>query len=103
MVRPPSGQHGPSLSTFQALSIASQFGVSMAVAVGLGLFVGQWLDGRLGTSFVFTLVGVFVGLATAITGTVSLYRAALRKTDREWRERRSASIRESAKDDQTEG
>jgi hypothetical protein len=102
MVRPASGQHGPSLSTFQALSIASQFGVSLAVAVALGLFVGQWLDGLLRTVFVFTLIGVFVGLATAITGTVTLYRAVLRKTEREWREQRSASLREPAPDDQIE-
>ncbi len=70
---------GPSLTTVQALAIASQFGVTLAVAVGLGLFVGQWLDGRFQTSFIFTLIGVLLGLASAISGTVRLYRAALRQ------------------------
>lgn len=65
---------GPSLSTFQALTVASQFGVTLAVATGLGLVAGQWLDGRLGTSVVFTLIGVFLGFGAAITGTMSIYR-----------------------------
>jgi hypothetical protein len=33
----------------------------------------------LGTSFVFTLIGVFLGMAGAVTSTVALYRAVLGK------------------------
>jgi F0F1-type ATP synthase assembly protein I len=102
MVRPASGQHGPSLTTFQALTIASQFGVTLAAAVVLGSVVGQWLDSVLKTSFVFTLIGVFLGFATAISGTVTLYRVYMRRAEQEWREQRSMSIREPFEDDQTE-
>lgn len=70
------------LTTFQSLAIASQFGVSLAAAVALGLVVGQWLDVRAGTGFVFTLIGVFSGLAAATMSTVTIYRAALRRRAR---------------------
>ncbi len=74
-----TGRDGPTLTTVQALAIASQFGVTLTVAVGLGLFVGQWLDNQAHTGVVFTLIGVFLGLASAVSGVAVLYRAALRK------------------------
>jgi F0F1-type ATP synthase assembly protein I len=79
MARPTGGAQAPSLSTVQAVAIASQFGATLAVGVALGLFAGQWLDSRLATGVVFTLIGVFLGMATAVTSTVALYRAAIRR------------------------
>lgn len=38
-------------------------GVQFAVAILVFLFLGRWLDGRLGTSPIFLLVGAFVGAA----------------------------------------
>jgi F0F1-type ATP synthase assembly protein I len=76
------------LTTAQSLAVASQFGVSLAVGVGLGLVAGQWLDGQIHTGPLFTLIGVFAGLAAGITGIVALYRATLRSSEREWRSRR---------------
>jgi ATP synthase protein I len=75
----------PGLSTAQSLAVASQFGLSLAVAVGLGLLGGQWLDGLMHTSFVFTLLGVLAGLALGVSSVVALYRATLRSSEREWR------------------
>ena len=45
-VTSPAGLKWPGLSTAQLLAVASQFGLSLAVAVGLGLVGGQWLDGQ---------------------------------------------------------
>ncbi len=101
MAKSRTTRKAPSLTTVQALAVASQFGVSLAVTVGLGLFVGQWLDGQLHTGLVFTLIGVFLGLATAVTASVTLYRAALRKSERE----QPAPTEEAAQDateDQTD-
>jgi hypothetical protein len=84
MAKTPSDRPRPTLSIVQALAVASQFGVTLVVSVGLGLFVGQWLDGQLHTGIVFTLIGTFVGLAAAATGTVGLYRAAMRKSSSDW-------------------
>jgi len=74
---------GPTVTTFQALAVASQFGISLAVSVVLGYFVGQWIDGHLGTGIIFTLIAVLLGLVAAVSNTVRLYRALMRKTESE--------------------
>lgn len=83
-----AGSRPPGLSTVQSLTIASQFGGTLAVAVALGLFAGQWIDTRLGVSPLFTLIGVFFGFAAAVSSTVALYRTVLRRNERVWEERR---------------
>ena len=70
----------PGVTTFQALAVASQFGITLAVSVVLGYFAGHWLDDRLNTGIIFTLIGVLLGLVGSVTNTVRLYRALLRKT-----------------------
>ena len=70
----------PTVTTVQALAVASQFGVTLAVAVVLGYFAGHWLDDRLNSGILFTLIGVLLGLVGSVTNTVRLYRALLRKT-----------------------
>ena len=81
MAGPPLDRKRPTLSTVQALAVASQFGVTLAVSVILGVLAGQWLDSHLKTAIIFTLIGVLVGLVAAGTSTVRLYRATLRKTE----------------------
>jgi len=82
------GPKWPGLTTAQSLAVASQFGLSLAAGVGLGLVAGQWLDGQIHTGPLFTLIGVFAGLCAGITSIVALYRATLRSGEREWRSRR---------------
>ena len=82
---PSLGLKWPGLTTAQSLAVASQFGVSLAVGVGLGLVAGQWLDGQIHTGMLFTLIGVFTGLVAGITSIVALYRAMLRSSELEWR------------------
>ena len=79
------GLKWPGLTTAQSLAAASQFGVSLAVGVGLGLVAGQWLDGVAHTAPLFTLIGVLAGLILGISSVVALYRATLRSSEREWR------------------
>jgi ATP synthase protein I len=76
----------PGLTTAQSLAVASQFGVTLAVGVGLGMLAGQWLDGVLHSGLVLTMVGALVGLAAGVTSTVALYRSTLRKSAMEWRQ-----------------
>lgn len=88
---PSTGLKWPGLTTAQSLGVASQFGLSLAVAVGLGLFGGQWLDGLAHTGFLFTLIGVLAGLVLGVSGIVTLYRATLRASEREWHDRQSSA------------
>ena len=69
----------PNLSTWQALGIVTQFGVTCAVAVWLGYFVGSWLDARVGTGLVFTMVGAVGGMISAVIGTVQLMNFVQRR------------------------
>lgn len=89
MARSPLDRQGPSLSVVQSLAIASQFGITLAVSVVLGYFAGQWLDARINTGYLFTLIGVLLGLVGAATSTVRIYRASLRRSETEWRARRT--------------
>ena len=82
---PSPGLKWPGLTTAQSLAVASQFGVSLAVAVGLGLVAGQWLDGQIHTGILLTLIGAFTGLVAGITSIVALYRATMRSSELEWR------------------
>lgn len=64
------------------LSISSFVGVGLqfAVAIVLFLYLGKWVDSRLGTGPAFLIVGVFVGAAS---GFYNLYRkiSAAQKAD----------------------
>ncbi|MCA1643954.1 MAG: AtpZ/AtpI family protein [Chloroflexi bacterium] len=73
--------------------MASQFGITLAVAVVLGYFVGHWIDDRLNTGIIFTLVGVLLGLVGAATNTVRLYRALLRESEADWHAQATQSAR----------
>jgi hypothetical protein len=86
----------PGLTTVQSLAVASQFGVTLAVGVGLGIFAGQWLDGLLHSGIVLTLVGALVGLVMGVTSTVAVYRATLRKSATEWRDEANTAASRAA-------
>jgi len=49
----------------RALGLLSQLGFSMAACVLVGVFLGRWLDGRLGTSPWLLLTCCLLGAAAA--------------------------------------
>ena len=69
----------PSLSTWQALGIVTQFGVTCAVAVWLGYLIGSWLDSRLGTGLLFTLIGALGGMISSVVSTIQLMNYVQRR------------------------
>ncbi|MGQ9683422.1 MAG: AtpZ/AtpI family protein [Anaerolineae bacterium] len=69
----------------QPLALATQLGVTMGLltvitAVG-GLFLGLWIDRRLGTRPLATLILVLLGVLIGLLGTVNLARSAQRTLD----------------------
>ena len=61
-----------SRNPWRAYALVSGIGLQMAFCVLLGLFGGKWLDGVLGTSPWFLLLGLLLGLAAGIWGIVVL-------------------------------
>ena len=82
---PPLAPKWPGLTVTQSLAVGSQFGVTLALAVGLGVWAGMWLDGLAHTSKVFTLLGAFTGLVLGSMSVVALVRSTLRRVEAEWR------------------
>ena len=64
---PKRGSDDPGLDT----SSLAGMGVQFVVAILLFLFIGKWLDSRLGTSPWLLILGVFSG---ATASTVAMYR-----------------------------
>ena len=54
------------------LGVAAAGGIEFTVAILVGLFVGRWLDRRMGTGPWLLILGTFVGAAA---GFYNLYRA----------------------------
>lgn len=59
------------LNKFQRYLRFSTVGLELGLSVMVGLFVGQWLDKKLGTHDILTLVGLLFGAAA---GFRSVYR-----------------------------
>jgi F0F1-type ATP synthase assembly protein I len=101
-VKERTGPKAPRLTTIQALTVASQFGVTLSVSVALGLFAGQWLDGQLGTTVVFTFIGVFLGLGTSCVSMVRTYRVLLRRIENEEQRQATTTAEDLANGDHFE-
>lgn len=62
---------------------ASEFagvGIQFALAILLFLFIGRWIDGKLGTSPIFLILGTFLGAGAAF---YSIYRKVMAATRRD--------------------
>ena len=68
------------VGTWQAIGIVTQFGVTCAVAVWLGYFLGSWVDARLGTGLIFSLIGALGGMISAVTSTVVMLQRLQRRS-----------------------
>ena len=56
-------------------------GLQFALSMLLFLYAGQWVDRKLGTRSVFTIIGVFVGAAAAFYSIYKKLMAAQREDD----------------------
>ena len=52
--------------TLEYLALVTQVGLTVVISAGAGLFVGLYLDRRLGTSVAFTLLFLVLGLASGL-------------------------------------
>jgi ATP synthase protein I len=57
------------------LALFSEIGLSLLVTTLIGVLVGYWVDGQLGTLPIFLIIGFFIG---AGAGTLMIYRLVSR-------------------------
>ena len=62
------------LNAVQALAIASQLGFVLAAAVIICIVGGWYIDGKLGTSPLFLILGSILGTAAGIYSALQLYK-----------------------------
>jgi F0F1-type ATP synthase assembly protein I len=62
-------------------------GIQFAAAIVVFLFAGQWVDEKLGTGGLFTIIGVFVGGGAAFYNMYRKISAAQRRDDEERKQR----------------
>lgn len=58
-------KNDPDRQILRALGLMTQLGLSMAVSVAIGVLLGHWLDGKLGTSPWLLILGCVIGAASA--------------------------------------
>jgi ABC-type molybdate transport system permease subunit len=51
----------------------------IALCIGGGIFGGIWLDSHFGSSIIFTLAGVFLGLVVAALGTYRMIEPLIKE------------------------
>lgn len=78
---PGTGENGPGPGAYAG------FGMQFVVALLLFLYLGQWVDRRLGTSPVFLLIGIFVGAGGSF---YAMYRKLMAAQAREDEAKRAA-------------
>ncbi|MGI6751633.1 MAG: AtpZ/AtpI family protein [Anaerovoracaceae bacterium] len=62
----------------QALSLWTQLGLSLAGPIVLGVLAGRWLDGKLHTGMLFSIILLLVGIATGASGAYGMVRDLIR-------------------------
>ncbi len=61
-----------------SLSLITQVGLVIAVAIIIGLLLGRWLDGLLGLRVGFTLLGIIFGVGAGLFSAFRLLQSALK-------------------------
>jgi F0F1-type ATP synthase assembly protein I len=82
---------------FRSLGLAAQVGLTVVGSIIICLFLGMWIDARLGTTpwatLILTIVGVLVGSLSTFRAASSIVQQAAPKEEQQ---RAQAAIRKSA-------
>lgn len=62
---------------YENLVFVSQIGISMAMPIFLGVYGGNWLDQKVGTTGIFLLIGILFGVGTSF---MNLYKIAVSRS-----------------------
>ncbi len=53
------------MKKWQVVAFITELGFTVGFSILIGIGVGWWLDSKLGTKPIFTIIGLFLGLASA--------------------------------------
>ena len=73
-------QHSAGIGSLGAAGKYAGIGLQFALSILLFLYLGQWVDRRVGTNGIFMLVGAFLGFGAAF---YSIYRSLMADQRRE--------------------
>ncbi|TCT26402.1 putative F0F1-ATPase subunit (Ca2+/Mg2+ transporter) [Melghiribacillus thermohalophilus] len=59
---------------YRAIALTSGIVAQLSGSTIVGIFAGRWLDARLSTAPIFLIIGLFIGLAAGVYGTISLVK-----------------------------
>lgn len=88
-------QGTPAMSAMGAAGKYMGLGLQFGGSILLFLWIGQWVDRKVGTSGVFVLLGVFVGAGAAF---YSMYRSLMADQRREEAETARQKAEDAARD-----
>jgi F0F1-type ATP synthase assembly protein I len=63
------------IKIFQNLALVSQIGIMMILPIVIGLFIGKFLDEKLGTGYIFLFIFLVIGVGAAF---LNLYKIGMR-------------------------
>lgn len=64
-------------SSIENLALISQIGISMVIPIGMGLYIGKWLDDRLGTGPIFLFIFIIMGVVSSFMSLFKLTQTGL--------------------------
>ena len=70
---------GDQFTVWRAFALATQFGATLGICVGIAVYIGEQLDARLHTAPLFILVCILLGLIVGTASGVQLIRLSLRR------------------------
>jgi ATP synthase protein I len=78
---PPGSIEPATPSASGGMAAYAGLGFQFAIAILLGLYLGQWVDRKLGTRSLFLIIGVFFGAATGFYSMLRRLKADEKRED----------------------
>lgn len=58
---------------YKSLALISQIGINMVVSIFIGFIIGKFLDNKLGTQWIFSIIFLIIG---TVAGFINLFKIA---------------------------
>ncbi|MCP8617438.1 AtpZ/AtpI family protein [Salirhabdus salicampi] len=72
---------GGKQTPFKAIALTSGIVSQLSGSTLIGIFLGRWIDQRFSTSPLFLIIGLFIGLAAGVYGTIYLVNKYIGEED----------------------